>query len=61
MNDRYTITVLDKADRLQQNEYAALALMQEDHTSVIRTALAAALAALMTLYPAVSAAAAALL
>lgn len=56
MNDRYTEAVLNRAHRLQQAEYAAVALMQDDRSSALRAAVAAALAALMALYPSVSAA-----
>lgn len=56
MNDHYTNAVLERAARMQQAEYAALALLREDRTAAVRAALAAALAALMALYPSVSAA-----
>lgn len=56
MTDRYTDAVLNRAQRLQQTEHAALALMHEDRIDALRAAIAAALAALMAFYPSVSAA-----
>lgn len=55
MTDKYTQTILDKASALARLETAALA-MPERGSGGLRTALAAALGALLALVPAVSAA-----
>lgn len=56
-HDSYTAQVLARAKALDRCEAAAVMLLREDRLSALRTALAAGLAALMALYPSVSAAA----
>lgn len=57
MIDSYTRAVLDRAQSLREAELSAQALMRQDRAARLRAGLAAALAALMALYPTVSAAA----